>query len=329
MKKDGFEIETNEPAVEEDPSKRFSDIKKPSKSKKSTVEFINETRRALDDIGEYTSSDFEDGLESLLEMEEDEELKDSLLSMGRKYARDNEASEEAGEIFKAFSPQETKLNSLLTTLSKDAVALEKDIEEMRMARTRNYARLNEMISTKAQYENTKLAVIKELSSIKKTQFELKAKLKDNSGSSDSYAAQSVIQSLFNVGPKELLNSVGGRERSSGSYEDDYDYDYSSDDTDSSYHESMIDAAASSGENVSDGDKFLKYENAGVEYVLERNKSDDSINIYAEDKDGNVVTDYPLPRDIPSLSFDINEKGGFALDQFSRRYKLRDIGDSEE
>ena len=321
--KNGFEIDSNDDPKNQDADKRFESIKKSPKKAKSTTDFIAESRRTLRNIREENFSDFEDGIEELLELEEDEELKNSLLSMGRKYARDNSSSEESSEIQKAFIPQETKLNSLLTAITKDTVLLEKDIEELRMARTRNYARLNEMVSTKAQYQDAQLKVIKEMSAIKKMQFELKQKLKENTGDGDNtMATQSVIQSLFNIGQNELLSSVGGRASSSGSYiDDDYD-DY---DTDSSYHEAMNDAAAvSKDENLTDGDKFTKYENSNVEYVLERNKSDDTVTVYAEDKDGNVISDYPMPSDIDSLSFDINEKGGFAQDQYARRYKLRDI-----
>ena len=323
--KNGFEMDSNDDPKNQDADKRFESIKKSPKKVKSTTDFIAESRRTLRNIREENFSDFEDGIEELLELEEDEELKNSLLSMGRKYARDNSSSEESSEIQKAFIPQETKLNSLLTAITKDTVLLEKDIEELRMARTRNYARLNEMVSTKAQYQDAQLKVIKEMSAIKKMQFELKQKLKENTGDGDNtMATQSVIQSLFNIGQNELLSSVGGRASSSGSYIDD-DYDDYDTDTDSSYHEAMNDAAAvSKDENLTDGDKFTKYENSNVEYVLERNKSDDTVTVYAEDKDGNVISDYPMPSDIDSLSFDINEKGGFAQDQYARRYKLRDI-----
>lgn len=270
--------------------------------------------------------DFDDCIDSLDEFDEDSELKNSILAIGRKYARENAASGEMSEIIQAFAPQETKLNGLVNMINKDITAIEEDLRDMRMGRTRNLKYISELTDVKSTLYNSQMAAIKELNQIKKTQFELKQKQKAvESGIGDSsMAAQAVIQSMFGMGHETLLNSVGGRTGTSGSYEDDYiDYDESSTSTSAvdTVKENIIDAI--DNDDGSDGAKFLKYENLGVEYVLEED-DDGHMNIYAEDKNGNRVDDYPLPTDFSNLSFERNERGGYATDQFARKYKLRHI-----
>lgn len=271
--------------------------------------------------------DFDDCIDSIDEYDEDTELKNSILAIGRKYARENTASGEMSEIVQAFAPQESKLNGLVNMINRDITAIEEDLREMRMGRTRNYRYITDLTDAKSTLYNNQTAVIKELNQLKKTQFELKQKQKAaEAGVGDnSMAAQAVIQSMFGMGHDTLLSSVGGRAGSSGSYEEDYsDYDEYEAATSSAVdnvREAVVDA--SDNDDGSDGAKFLKYENLGVEYVLEED-DEGHTNVYAEDKNGNRVDDYPLPTDISTLSFERNERGGYATDQFSRRYKLRHI-----
>ena len=52
---------------------------------------------------------------------------------------------------------------------------------------------------------------------------------------------------------------------------------------------------------------------------------DERNIYAINRHGDVVPDYPLPSDPNSLNFSINEMTGTAVDQLQRTYLLRKNG----
>ena len=75
--------------------------------------------------------------------------------------------------------------------------------------------------------------------------------------------------------------------------------------------------------VGDGAKFLKYEGLGAHYVLEETE-DGTRRVYAEDKDGNVIEDYPVPKDVDELRFEINQKNNTAIDQLQRKYEYRYI-----
>ena len=72
----------------------------------------------------------------------------------------------------------------------------------------------------------------------------------------------------------------------------------------------------------DGDKWLKYENRGVEYVLIIDNEEHPQAIIAEDKDGIMIPDYPIPDNINELEFEIDRIGMTASDNIHRNYKVR-------
>ena len=309
----------DDPFDKEVVSKKPTFEKRPKK--KQTVEaFIEESEEYLKDAAD--NRDF-DAIVDVLDYEDDDlELRDSILSMGRKYARDYTTSKDESEVSKAFAPQEARLNDIYSTLSKEAMKLEEDINEMRMMRSRNYGKISDMVEVKGSIISNQLNVIKELNNIKKTQFDIRNKMKaDASADSDgSAAATSVIQSIFGMGHDALLSGVGGRSGSSGAYDpDEESNDFENSDT---YGEMIINQNSDDAEET-DGDKFLKYEGQNIRLVLEE---DDSGNrsIHAEDDEGNVIDDYPIANNVNELQFDINQKTNTATDQLQRKYEYRSI-----
>lgn len=288
---------------------------------------VEKISRKIDKLYKDSNTVMDDVFDDIDIGDQNTNVKSSLISLGRKYARSHEDTGDENEITRAFAPQEIKLNELYNEVSKDIIQIEKDLTEMRMMHTgRNMQRMNELISTKAQFHNTSLSILKEISAVKKAQFDIKTKMnKDKDDSADmSNMSSSIIQSVFGMGHDALLNSVGGRAASSGATVGEaVEYD----DNDESLTESD-DALTSEfvigNDNISDGEKFIEYENAGVELVLEE-YPDGTKQVHAEDKDGNCVPDYPLPKNIDSLTFDINTRAEVATDQLQRNYKYRKIG----
>ena len=297
--------------VESSHSIKDYEFKKTPKKKKLN-DFIEETKDRLYD-DDYDV--FDDVIGDIDEFDEDSDLRNSLLSMGRKYARDYSASGETNEVTKAFAPQEAHLTDLLAAVAKETARIEEDINEMRKMRSRNYGKISELVEVKGSLYNNQLQILKELNAVKKTQFDIKSKLKETSSDNDGYAAQSVVQSIFGLGHDTLLAGVGGRDGSSGAYDDAADSSYDNDEV----YEEVI----GSTDDDSDGSKFLKYEGLGVHYILEETE-DGARRIYAEDKNGNVVEDYPIPKDVDELRFEINQKNNTAIDQLQRKYEYRYI-----
>lgn len=297
--------------------KNFSSGKK-TKKHKSFSETMRENEEYLQNAVDL--EDF-DSIINIMDYEDDDiDLRNSLISMGRKYARDYGGGSDESEITKAFAPQEAQLKDLYAAMSKEAMKLEEDIEEMRMVRTRNYGKISDMVEVKSSLLSNQLAVIKELNSMKKAQFDIRNKMKENTNASgDSIATESVIQSLFGLGHDAMLSSVGGRTGSSGAY-----VDSQSDviEEDNSFEDSLeYKAIMSDTDEDSDGAKFLKYEGSNVSLIL-TDYEDGHRVITAEDEEGNVIDDYPIPDNVEELKFEINNKTNIAVDQLQRKYIYR-------
>lgn len=299
-----------------EPKKEIA-IERESRFKEASLaEILNDEE--INNIIKENASSIDHLLDNLGEEDENVRIKSGLVGLGRKYARMHEDDGTASEVDKAFNPQIDKLNSLLVDVTRDTEEIEKDINQIRrLSNGRNYQRMNELIETKATLHNTTLSIIKELSSIEKNKFDIKSKLnKNNTESMDpSMASGSILQNIFGIGHDALLNSVDGREGSSGAIM----YDEAPEDSDeygeSIYNKNFPDIS----DDESEGDKFIKYENRGVEMILEE-FDDGTKKIYAQDNEGNIVDDYPIPKDIDALTFEINTRTGTATDQLQRKYK---------
>lgn len=320
---------------------KYSSKKKPSQSKGNYDGLdMGETEIAdLDSVSDLLPEDtldddydpqFDELIAKAFHEDEDVQFRNSLISMGRQYAiKGMEESTEASEVTRAFTKQEQQIGMLIDELNTDALAVQKDIEMLRMMRSKSYKSMADLISTKVAMSNAKLAAIKELSAIQKTKYDINLKLKaakNGEGADGGFAANQAIQKLLSVGRRNLIASnddeeydvVGGDEAGDASFDD-------------GRPETRIELAKDLPPAESDGDKFIQYEADGVEYVLDIDKESDTRQIYAVNRDGDVIPDYPMPSNPDQLSFTLNEMAGEATDQLQRRYRIRyngqDIGDS--
>jgi hypothetical protein len=287
--------------IEDVDERRQEKKQKQKKDKFSRV--IEQGNSIIDKFADETIvDDFDEFITSYIYEDEDVSLRNSLVSLGRKYARDTRISGESSEIAKAYSGNEKILTDALKEIEKDSADIQKDIVSMRTMRTRNYKVLSELIDTKAQFHNTKLSFVKELNSIIKTKLELQMKDKARQDGDSEANSNRSIQTLFGLGRNNILSSVGGYSGVSGAISDDVsasmddDYGINDDDLIQKKYFSSVD-------NETDGDKFLRYENRGVKYVLLVDENN-QYNVIAEDMDGEIIYDYPMPTNVDSLSFDI-------------------------
>ena len=282
-------------------------------------EMAEEFDTLFDDDGFFFGSD------------EDSEMRNHLLSLGRKYNRDHATSKEASEISQTFADSERRLKALYDELDVDKKSIQKDIDRMRMP-GRSGKTFSELINAKNSMLNTQRQIIQEINSLKKTVFDLRAKeaaKKDaeNAGSSD--ITPETLQSILSNARGGIMSGAGGYSAISGSsssseavVSDVYD----DSDDDEMIHRKYFHDENNEPSVESDGDKFLKYESAGVEYVLELDSANNVLGVHAEDKDGNVIDDYPMPSDISSLSFDVDHLAKRATDSLHRSYKIQIISD---
>ena len=297
---------------------KFNDESK-AKKKKNPYEFKG-LSSATEKFVKEGNTEMDDFFDGLLPIDENATAMSSIVSLGRKYARSHDATEEDSEIDRAFAPQELKLNELFNEVTQDTLAVDKDLTELRMMHSgRNYQRMTELISAKSQLHNTRLSILKEMSSIKKNILDAKSKTNKNGDMNDpNMMSGNIIQSIFGLGHDTLLESVGGRE-GTDAYVDEYDDPVQGSDE---YGDAMC-SASGINNTETDGDKFLKYEKSDVKIVLQ--ESDDGTRkVFARDGEGNIVDDYPLPSDIDSLTFEINPRTGTATDQLQRKYVYESV-----
>lgn len=309
------------------------DDNRPPSKKKGKLSKLDKIVKNIDDMASHSDAyTFDTYLEDVSNLDDDVDLRSSLISMGRRYAKDNRISEDDSEIGKAFSPQETALSKLLAEVEKDKKLVQGDIDKARDMRVRNTKNLTEMLEIKSQYHNTTLQIIKELTSLKKTTFDLKYKAKNAQGPTDGseLGASSAVQKLFGIGHSALLESVGGREMSSGSLNDSDDEEYDNFNTGSiGESDEVIEKKYFSNrpdQPMTDGDKYLKYEDMEVHYVLLIDP-DENKSVLAEDASGNVLLDYPMPTNIRDINFKIDRNAMSAIDQMQREYTVRYIDSS--
>ena len=256
---DAFDDEDEESMVAKDPA--FNKLKGTKLYKKitkrMTTDMIDDFESFLDD-----ESNFSD--------EDSDELRNGLISMGRKYARDTGVSAEQSEITKTFSSSEKRLKDLYDEIARDKVNIQKDIDQLRgMTRGKNYKALSDLNSSKTSYHSTQLQAIKEMNSIKKTEFEMRmkeraAKLANSTGGGDDISTNT-IRSLFGAGRNDIINAAGGYSKVSGATGTSISQSFVSDDmTDDEIEQTYF---SDEPEETTDGDKFLEYEGKGVEYTL--------------------------------------------------------------
>ena len=312
---DSFDEEDEESMLSKDKafnklkgSKIYSKI-----TKRMSASMIDEFESFLDD-------------DSMFDSEESDELRNGLVSMGRKYARDTGISSENSEITKTFSDSEKKLKSLYDEISKDKVNIQKDIDQLRsLTRGKNYKALSDLNSAKTSFHTTQLQAIKEMNAIKKAQFEMRMKERAakmaSGGDGSEDISTNTIRSLFGAGRNDIVNAAGGYSKVSGAIGNTISDTFQSDLSDEEIEERYF---ANEPDEVTDGDKFLEYEGQGVEYTLLVDDDNSPIEVVAKDREGHVIPDYPMPSNVDQLQFNINMTTQSAEDELHRKYRVEKV-----
>lgn len=320
----------------EDTPKTYDSIKHKKTKNRNEKDMIHSiTTKLYEKVGineEEVDEMFDTLMDSFSTDEEDVEFRNSLISLGRKYERETRVSAESSEIIKAFSGTEKKINGLIEEVRRDKQTLQQDLEYLHATRTRNAKAISDTFEAKNTLHTLELNALKEINSMtaKKIELQLKAKAQKTDDLAASGMNGNLIQDLFNVGRKNIIEGVGGYAGISGADLSPEDKDRANttavsvgnlddvyNDDDSFIQENYI---GDEFRTNSDGEKFLKYKDDDVHYILD--VRDGTNQIYAEDKHGTRIEDYPMPSHIEDLSFDYDEREGIAYDDFHRTYKLR-------
>lgn len=291
---------------------------------KRKLSFVDKLINQNAQLQSFSADAMADSLDSYLDdMDEgDVELRDSLVSMGRKYHRDTSVTGKSSEISKAYASAEKKLRAIHTELGEDKAAIQKDIDQMRLARSRNFKALSEMIETRTSMHKAQVDIIKELNRMRKDEWELKqkeAKAAQEAAGDANSVSSNTLRSLFSLGRGSMVDAMGGYETISGATTEDSD----GKPVFSSFSENTVDMDELDPiDDPNFDDRFLEFEDLGVQLILLIDEDEHVLDVTAEDKNGNTVYNYPMPTDYMNLNYDINRRMMTATDDYHRNYKVR-------
>ena len=286
-----------------------------AKRKKDIQTLFND----IDDFLGPQTDDFslDTSLDSIFEDDsENVSIRNSLIAQGRRYAREHAVSDELSEVEKAFSPQEKALRNLIDEIVADEKGVQKDIDALRMSRTRNTKSLADLIDSKGSLINARLSAIKEINKIRKDMIDIRmkqnaAKKDVEASDTDSYYAVQKILNYDNSSSPISLQSISGATSESGEspISDSVEYD-----------DDLIQAKYFPSEEETEGDKYIKYENRHVQLHLQID-SEGNKKVVPIDQDGIIVDDYPIPEGADTAEYTINEETGIARDKSFREFIL--------
>lgn len=326
---DSFDNELSLSKIVKDNKKKKKEKKKGKKKKKESVELLNE----ISDDEENVDNDafnFID-LDELYDEEREEDIEGDIVGVQKKNY--DKLKKDENNYKKEFAEELTLLYNLLEELNKYNKKLEKKYDALEGAKTRGVSKYTmDLASSILQGKTSKLQVIKEIASVKKTIADLKlkhdAKNKDNGAAvSNDALAVSYLQNIIKHGRTSFVDSLTKNDH------DDDDIQIDGWDLDSNlgdalnydkYH-SMIDERLSSETNryrdSEDGDKYIKYENLGVKLFIKRDIDTGDWELIALDKNRQQIYDYPIPDKKSLGKMKFTDDGSYASDKYGRSYKV--------
>lgn len=261
----------------------------------------------------------------------DDEMENIIYDQKKAYKRNKKAE----GYMNQFAEELTLLYGLLEEANDFGSDLDKLYQGM-IKNSRGFSKsTTELINSILSAKQTKLSVLKEISSVKKTIADLTLKESKNSGDTGAVGgvntlAASYLNSIIKHGRNNFVNAMHG----SG---DDYDQrseeiddfvsrvgDYEDDDERESLNDEILQSLENAtGYNVrsSASDAFIRNEIREVNVKVERNVGTGDWDFIAIDKNGLRVWDYPIPEKSTVSPVKFTADGSFCTDKFGRSYKV--------
>ncbi len=306
--------------------------KKSKKNKKSKLDDM----LALD-VRDSSYDDFDDGLIDVEEVVESITNPGSPKNIIKEQKKGYEKlKNEKNNFKKEFAEELTLLYNLLDETNKFGKDLEKELGSLRGSRVRGASKysndLAELVLTSKQ---SKLNILKEITSVKKTIADLqiksegKNKEKDEGSRSPEYLASAYYRNILSHGRNDFIKQLSG-----GGRDDEYSDIAAEIDTMKQNHfvdedrdyTDILEARLTEDGNPTrsyEGSKYIEYENRNVNVVVKRCVDTGEWNLVAIDKHDIEIDDYPLPsrRDLGKMKF--SSDGNYATDEYGRMYTVVD------
>lgn len=255
-----------------------------------------------------------------------------------KYSRKGKRSydkykEDENEYKKEFAEELAMLYDLLDEANKFNKKLNKKYDSIDGNKAKGTSKyVNDLIESMLSSTTTRLQIIKEINSLKKNIQELKIKSDSKYGKIGSEGtleedANSFFQNIMGVGRNNFVSALNGEpdihfSNPEYSNDDDIEYANSLPDAHEALHEMINERLENEGTARSiEAEKYIIYENMKPELIVTYSVVNNTWEMVAVDKDGQIIQGFPVPskKDLGKMKFSQDKK--FATDAYGRSYKV--------
>lgn len=236
---------------------------------------------------------------------------------GKKKGKKKEKKGDRTDFKKEFDPEMGALKCLLLSQNEFVGQLQNEFNQMNKQKSsaRGIGKFtNELVSNINTARKVSADLIKQISDIKKTVADLSMKerkelgaLVDGDGNISDNAAALLKQLI--TGDRKAFMGDGA-----ATVEDLTDDEYMA----TAISDAMNELGDAENHQEEESQKYLRYEGRGVKVKVILN-DDGTHTFFAEDQEGNIVDDYPLPSNSTALS--INRSTMIAKDDYGVAYQI--------
>ncbi len=287
------------------------------KKKKRKLKLFKDIDSILD--GDSSSGDDDMDFVSKLKLKN----KDKAKADGDLFDTDGKGVKKFKNVESKFKPELANLQKLLKDNEETSKVIRSVLTPLLTSKARGSSKLvSDLLMALNSANNNRLAVVKELSSVKKAIYDLKIKLdKDKDDTlgmpADQFGSQ-LFDELFKQGRRNVIDAANQYNPSFNEYVTT---------TANQNFEDIVDQRLSTESNEyrsEDGNKMIQYENRHPELCIQKSFSTGDISVVAIDSNGVVIDDYPVPtvEELGRLSF--NNDSGTCNDITGRTYKVIEV-----
>lgn len=291
-----------------------------------------DNQEPIDIIPDFDDSD--DFYQAIDNWDNGEYVEEPLDKYSRKGKRSyDKYKEDENEYKKEFAEELAMLYDLLDEANKFNKKLNKKYDSIDGNKAKGTSKyLNDLIESMLSSTTTRLQIIKEINSLKKNIQELKIKSDSKYGKTGNDGtleedANSFFQNIMGVGRNNFVSALNGDpdihfSNPDYSNDDDIEYANSLPDAHEALHEMINERLENEGTARSiEAEKYIIYENMKPELIVTFSVVNNTWEMVAVDKDGQIIQGFPVPskKDLGKMKFSQDKK--FATDAYGRSYKV--------
>jgi hypothetical protein len=314
--------------------KKDSDIektKKKKKKKKGSLKAISDDLDLLvyDDGIDKEVENIIDLEAIMLDKEKADDESDAIVSRGRKGYKKLKNGENIYK--KEFAEEITLMYSLLDEINQYGKELEKELKSIKTSKVRGATKnTNDLATLVLNSKEARLRILKEIIATKKTCADLSIKeSKDNknkkgNGDNAEILAAKYFKNIISHGRTDFIDRF--------SDDDDDDEPRRLSDRDEDEYDRVLEERLSYNGNPyrsEESDKYIEYENRGVQIRINKCIDTGEWEFVAIDKDNIRIDDYPLPDRRIAGKIKFSEDGEYATDKIGRIYKVMEYYSDNE